>query len=73
MNDFIALSISHASHGSVSHIGLMHAHNGNQNEGMLSAIADKLSDNLVVDHSTGMIHSEMDSITVLVPDPSVKL
>lgn len=73
MDNLVALTVAHSHHGSVSHIGPMHAHNGSQNEGMLSVISDKLSDSLVVDHSTGMIHSEIDTLTVLVQAPTEKL
>lgn len=73
MNDLITLTVAHASHGSISHIGPMHAHNGNQNDGMLSTIIDKMSDDLIVDHSTGTIHSSMELTTVVVPDPSIRL
>ena len=64
MANIFQIDISHLHSSDVSHIGSYHSNNDNQ--GTLSSI------DLVVEHSTGEIHSDSSTISIFTNDINMK-
>lgn len=73
MANIFQIDVSHLHSSDVSHIGSYYSNNDNQ--GTLSLIVDKLSNSsidLVVEHSSGEIHSDSSTISIFTNDINMK-